>query len=170
MHIHIHRRVLWNSCIKMIFFASTLSVISVPHQPPLNAPWFGICSNLTPLSSKGHMPCLSFGAAWDCLPVSSFLGSSVGIALFDLCYLDYNGAAEEDPLALISSTRRQHTPVSPRAGLMPSEKYNLFHSGSIPAISTPIVQCLKSNWSFEISAAAARKPSGGFSGGQFRSR
>lgn len=43
-------------------------------------------------------------------PGKHFLGSSVGIALFDLCYLDYNGAAEEDPLSLISSTRRQHTP------------------------------------------------------------
>lgn len=50
---------------------------------------------------------------WGCLrlpPGKHFLGSSVGIALFDLCYLDYNGAAEEDPLSLISSTRRQHTP------------------------------------------------------------
>lgn len=81
--IHIHSRVLWNSCIKiflfLFFFASPLSVISVPHQPPLNAPWFRMCSNLKPLSSKGHMPCLSFGAAWDCLPVSSFWGALWGL-------------------------------------------------------------------------------------------
>lgn len=50
---------------------------------------------------------------WGCrrlLPGKHFLGSSVGIDVFDLCYLDYNGAAEEDPLLLISSTHQQHAP------------------------------------------------------------
>ncbi|KAI9541234.1 hypothetical protein NQZ68_033018 [Dissostichus eleginoides] len=46
-------------------------------------------------------------------PSKQFLGSSVGIAPFDLCYLDYNGTAEEDPLSLISSACRQHTQSSP---------------------------------------------------------
>lgn len=43
------------------------------------------------------MQCLSFGGCLGLPPGKHFLGSSVGIALFDLCYLDYNGAAEEDP-------------------------------------------------------------------------
>lgn len=62
----------------------------------------------------------------------------MGIAVFDLCYLDYNGAAEEDPpLSDLFYTPAAHS-VSQWAGLMPSEKYNLFHSRSIPAISIPI--------------------------------
>ena len=89
-------------------------------------------------------------------PGKHFLGSSVGIALFDLCYLDYNGAAEEDPpLSDLFHTPAAYS-VSLWAGLMPSEKYNPFHSGSIPAISTSVVQCLQSNWSFQISVAAAK--------------
>lgn len=65
-----------------IYFETAFSIFLLICQPvsyqhthsstPLNAFWFWICSNLEPLSSKGHMPCLSFGTVYDCLLVSSF--------------------------------------------------------------------------------------------------
>lgn len=99
---------------KLQDFSFSLICHSVSNQhtfssTPLHAPWLGICCNIKLLSSKGHMHPL----VWGCirlLPVKHFLGSCVGIAVFDLCYLDYNGAAEEDPLLLISSKHQQHTP------------------------------------------------------------
>lgn len=80
--MHIFCCALWNSCITVDF--SSLICRSVSYQytrslSPLDTPWFRICSNLKPLSSKGHMPCLSFGVALDCLPVSTFWGALWGL-------------------------------------------------------------------------------------------
>lgn len=112
--IHIFCCVLWNSCIKLFFvlffFASPVSVIQS-------------LTNILTVQPLSMRPDSGYALIWDhylqkamchaCLrlpPGKHFLGSSMGIAVFDLCYLDYNGAAEEDPLSLISSTHRQHTP------------------------------------------------------------
>lgn len=115
---------------------------SVSHQrspAPLNAPWFGICSNLKPLSSKGHMPCLPFGGCLRLPPGKHFLGALWGL----LCLIYPSKTTMEDPLSLICSTRRQHTrSVPPWAGLVPSERYKLFHCRYIPAISIPMVRRL----------------------------
>lgn len=103
------RCLLWNSCIRI--FASPLSVI-LSFTSVFNPPH---CStkSLTAIFKRPYARHLF----WGCLrlpPGKHLLGSSVGIALFDLCYLDYNGAAEEDPVSLIPFTHWQQTPpVSP---------------------------------------------------------
>lgn len=66
----------------------------------------------------------------------------MGIAFLDLCYLDNNRAALEDPLSDLFHTAAAAHSDSQWAGLMPSENYSLFHCRSIPAISIAAVQCL----------------------------